>query len=84
MLMLTGLTSEQMTVMEEVIIPQSRNELLEVVRGQNLPFVLPILYTKQHHNVQIISSIKMGCMPYLEGDIPVWLENCTEFTASTS
>ena len=82
--MLTGLTSEQMTVMEEVIILQSRNEVLEVVRGQNLPFVLPILYTKQHHNVHnLIDQKLVACHTYV-GEIPVWLENCTEFTASTS
>jgi len=81
---LTGLTSEQMTVMEEVIIPQSRNELLEVIRGQNLPFVLPILYTKQHHNVHNLIDQKWIAYHNYVGDIPVWLENCTEFTASTS
>ena len=33
-----------MGILEEVIIPQSRNELLEVIRGQDLPFVLLIPY----------------------------------------
>ena len=33
-----------MGMVEEVIIPQSRNELLEVIRGQDLPFVLLIPY----------------------------------------
>jgi len=34
-----------MGMVEEVIIPQSRNELLEVIRGQDLPFVLLIPYS---------------------------------------
>ena len=44
-----------MGILEEVIIPQSRNEFLEVIRGQDLPFVLLIPYSiidpesRMHH-----------------------------------